>query len=62
MKLLDSCIYVGSAAASTLLLTYMSASIFGNHRCQKTFEDWKVMGTISSIGSFLGSYYYNNKY
>tara|TARA_B110000858_G_C17431873_1_gene305818 strand:+ start:115 stop:342 length:228 start_codon:yes stop_codon:yes gene_type:complete len=61
MKVLESSLYVGATVVSTLVLTSVTASIFGNESCKRNFDNWKVLGTVGSLGSFLGSYYYSLK-
>lgn len=61
MKILETSVYVGATVVSTLVLTSVTASIFGNDLCKRNFDNWKVLGTVGSIGSFLGSYYYSQK-
>tara|TARA_A100001015_G_C14625760_1_gene569677 strand:+ start:190 stop:378 length:189 start_codon:yes stop_codon:yes gene_type:complete len=62
MKIIDSSIYIGASVVSTLILTSMTSSVFGNELCRRNFDNWKVLGSIGSLGSFFGAYYYSNKY
>tara|TARA_A100001015_G_scaffold313682_2_gene421483 strand:- start:1045 stop:1230 length:186 start_codon:yes stop_codon:yes gene_type:complete len=60
MKILPNSVYVGAIVTSTLILSYTTASIGGSRNCLIYFNDWKVLGSIGSLGSFLGAYYVKN--
>jgi hypothetical protein len=48
---------VGVITTSTLVLGTTSSYIFGGRNCSEYFNDWKVFGTVASVGALYGSYY-----
>ena len=60
MKLISESFEIGAIVSSLLILSYTTAIIGGNYLCKNKFNDWKVLGTLGSIGSYLGAYYVKN--
>ncbi len=61
MRVIPTCIYIGFSAASFTFLSYISGMSIGNNYCKQNLNDWIVLGSLGSIGSFLGSYYMMKK-
>ena len=57
MKIISTAAYIGLNVSSLTLITYTLAGICGPKLCIESFNDWKVLGTIGSIGAFIGAYY-----